>query len=43
MYVYLDEEAKILYVLGIGVKETQSVDIREAKELAAEIQKGDHP
>jgi hypothetical protein len=43
MYIYPDEEAKILYVLGMGVKETQSVDIREAKGLAREIQKGGNP
>ena len=32
LYVFAEEETKTLHILGIGTKETQARDIKEAKE-----------
>jgi hypothetical protein len=37
LYVFPDEKNKTMYVLGIGVKDGQSDDIREAKTIAKAI------
>ena len=33
IYLYFDEDSKIIYVVGMGFKEGQSKDINEAKKL----------
>jgi putative component of toxin-antitoxin plasmid stabilization module len=33
LYFYPEEETRTLHVLGVGTKETQAKDIREAKEI----------
>jgi putative component of toxin-antitoxin plasmid stabilization module len=40
LYIYPKERSREIYVLGIGTKETQDTDIREAKKLAGRIEEG---
>jgi putative component of toxin-antitoxin plasmid stabilization module len=37
LYVYFDTGSCVVFVLGIGTKETQDADIREAKALVKKI------
>jgi putative component of toxin-antitoxin plasmid stabilization module len=37
LYVYLDEEHRVIYTLNIGDKDSQSEDINESKRIAATI------
>lgn len=39
LYVYFDEKNEILYLLHIGLKETQPKDINKAKQKARKIKK----
>jgi hypothetical protein len=43
LYVYPDEEAKLIYVLGIGTKETQQNDIKSAKKQIRKINAAGEP
>ena len=37
IYLYFDEDSKIIYVVGMGFKDGQSKDINEAKKLLKKI------
>lgn len=39
LYVYLNEKSKIMYIIDIGTKETQSVDINNSKKIIRNIKK----
>lgn len=39
LYVYPDEQARIVYVLTVGDKDSQDTDINEAKDITKDIKK----
>ena len=39
LYVYPDEQARLVYFLTVGDKDSQGTDINEAKEIARSIKK----
>ncbi|MEA1928808.1 MAG: hypothetical protein U9N73_11440, partial [Candidatus Auribacterota bacterium] len=38
IYICFDEDSKIIYVIGMGFKEGQKTDIKEAKKLVYKLQ-----